>query len=659
MTEVEAGFRRLFAMEARQRLDRMGELLLALEGDVANQETVAALFREAHTLKGAAAMVGETKVRDVAHGMEDALQQIRSGAAVATSAVVDSLLGSVDVIRAMLDGAPTTAVSAAQAQAQAPAPARASTAAGDVVQVSLERLDELVRTAGESAAAHLRLGRLLATRLGTDPRELGEFRELQLVLNQLQELTLRVRMVPVATLGYTLHRALRELARTGSKPVRWEMAGGDTELDRAVLERLADPLLHLVRNAVDHGIEAPAERTAAGKAEEGLIRLHAMQVGSEVVIAISDDGRGIDLQRVRTAAGRRSIDTAGMSDAEVLDLIFKPGFSTAKRVSDVSGRGVGLDVVRSALESIRGRVEVRTEPGRGSEFRLAVPITLAVIPCMLVSCAGQCLAIPIHSVVKVLHAPADAVQHADRRAVVMVDGQPVPISSLAATLALGESVSGPVMVLAGLSRSHAFRVDAIIGQRDILMKGLGELAPRLDVVAGASIEPDGSIIVVLEAARLVDRARGQRLPAVTEPSGGTEPAAGAQASRRGEPEVSVMVVDDALTIRELQKSILERAGYRVRTASNGAEALAMLATEDTTLVLTDIEMPKMDGFALIEAMRKHPRLAHVPVIILSSRGSEADRRRGLEAGADGYIVKSAFDQTGLLSAVNRLLGKAA
>jgi two-component system chemotaxis sensor kinase CheA len=659
MTEVEAGFRRLFAMEARQRLDRMGELLLALEGDVANQETVAALFREAHTLKGAAAMVGETKVRDVAHGIEDALQQIRSGAAVATSAVVDSLLGSVDVIRAMLDGAPTTAVSAAQAQAQAPAPARASTAAGDVVQVSLERLDELVRTAGESAAAHLRLGRLLATRLGTDPRELGEFRELQLVLNQLQELTLRVRMVPVATLGYTLHRALRELARTGSKAVRWEMAGGDTELDRAVLERLADPLLHLVRNAVDHGIEAPAERTAAGKAEEGLIRLHAMQVGSEVVIAISDDGRGIDLQRVRTAAGRRSIDTAGMSDAEVLDLIFKPGFSTAKRVSDVSGRGVGLDVVRSALESIRGRVEVRTEPGRGSEFRLAVPITLAVIPCMLVSCAGQCLAIPIHSVVKVLHAPADAVQHADRRAVVMVDGQPVPISSLAATLALGESVSGPVMVLAGLSRSHAFRVDAIIGQRDILMKGLGELAPRLDVVAGASIEPDGSIIVVLEAARLVDRARGQRLPAVTEPSGGTEPAAGAQASRRGEPEVSVMVVDDALTIRELQKSILERAGYRVRTASNGAEALAMLATEDTTLVLTDIEMPKMDGFALIEAMRKHPRLAHVPVIILSSRGSEADRRRGLEAGADGYIVKSAFDQTGLLSAVNRLLGKAA
>jgi two-component system chemotaxis sensor kinase CheA len=659
MTEGEAGFRRLFAMEARQRLDRMGELLLALEGDVANQDTVAALFREAHTLKGAAAMVGETKVHDVAHGMEDALQQIRSGAAVATSAVVDSLLGSVDLIRAMLDGAPTTAVSPAQAKAQAPAPAPASTVAGDVVQVSLERLDELVRTAGESAAAHLRLGRLLATRLGTDPRELGEFRELQLVLNQLQELTLRVRMVPVATLGYTLHRALRELARTGSKAVRWEMAGGETELDRAVLERLADPLLHLVRNAVDHGIEAPAERTAAGKAEEGLIRLHAMQVGSEVVIAISDDGRGIDLQRVRTAAGRRSIDTAGMSDAEVLDLIFKPGFSTAKRVSDVSGRGVGLDVVRSALESIRGRVEVRTEPGRGTEFRLAVPITLAVIPCMLVSCAGQCLAIPIHSVVKVLHASADAVQHADRRAVVMVDGQPVPISSLAATLALGESVSGPVVVLAGLSRSHAFRVDAIIGQRDILMKGLGELAPRLDVVAGASIEPDGSIIVVLEAARLVDRARGQRLPAVTEPSGGTEPAAGAPAPRRGEPEVSVMVVDDALTIRELQKSILERAGYRVRTASNGAEALAMLATEDTTLVLTDIEMPKMDGFALIEAMRKHPRLAHVPVIILSSRGSEADRRRGLEAGADGYIVKSAFDQTGLLSAVNRLLGKAA
>jgi two-component system chemotaxis sensor kinase CheA len=657
MTEVEAGFRRLFAQEARQRLDRMGELLLALEGDNGNQETVAALFREAHTLKGAAAMLGENKVRDLAHGMEDALQQIRSGAAVAGPAVVDALLADVDRVRALLDGAPTPA--GVVVAAPAPAPAPAPTVAGDVVQVSLERLDELVRTAGESAAAHLRLGRLLATRLGTDPGELSEFRELQLVLNQLQELTMRVRMVPVATVGYTLHRAVRELARTGSKLVRWELAGGDTELDRAVLERLADPLLHLVRNAIDHGIEAPAERAAAGKPEEGLIRLHAMQVGSEVVIAVSDDGRGIDLQKLRTAAGRRSIDTAKMRDDEVLDLIFQAGFSTAMRVTDLSGRGVGLDVVRSALESIRGRVEVQTAPGRGSEFRLAVPITLAVIPCMLVSCAGQRLAIPIHSVVKVLQASGDAVKHADRRAIVMVDGQPVPVSSLAATLGLGGSANGPVMVLAGLSRSHAFRIDAILGQRDIVIKGLGELAPRLDVVAGASIEPDGSIIVVLEAARLVERAQGHRTPVIANPVASQEALTATPLPRAGEPAACVMVVDDALTIRELQKSILERAGYRVRTASDGLEALAMLATEDTTLVLTDIEMPKMDGFALIEAMRKQPRLAHVPVIILSSRGSEADRRRGLEAGADGYIVKNAFDQAGLLSAVSRLLGKAA
>jgi two-component system chemotaxis sensor kinase CheA len=277
---------------------------------------------------------------------------------------------------------------------------------------------------------------------------------------------------------------------------------------------------------------------------------------------------------------------------------------------------------------------------------------------MIVSCAGQSLAIPIHSVVKVLAASGDAVMHADRRAVVIVDGQPVPVSSLAATLALGESSTGPLIVLAGLARSHAFRVDAIIGQRDIVIKGLGDLSPRLDVVAGASVEPDGSIIVVLEATRLVDLAHNTRRPVVLRPGAAIAKKA-APPSRLSGTEPSVMVVDDALTIRELQKSILERAGYRVRTASNGAEALAILATEDTTLVLTDIDMPKMDGFALIEAMRKQPRLAHVPVIILSSQASEADRRRGLEAGADGYIVKSAFDQAGLLSAVNRLLGKAA
>jgi two-component system chemotaxis sensor kinase CheA len=650
MNDVEAGFKRLFAQEARQRLDRMGELLLVLETDTANQEAVAALFREAHTLKGAAAMVGENSVRDIAHGMEDVLQQIRGGTTVVTTAIVDSLLGKVDVIRTTLVGEPNTVAPMT--------PATAPTVAGDVVQVSLERLDELVRTAGESAAAHLRLGRHLATRMGMDLGELSEFRELQLVLNQLQEQTMRVRMVPVATLGYTLHRALREVARAGSKEVRWEMTGGDTELDRAMLERLADPLLHLVRNAVDHAIESPSERAAAGKPEEGLIRLHAMQLGSEVVIAVIDDGRGIDLRQLRKAADRRSIDTAGLPDAEVLDLIFQPGFSTAKSITDVSGRGVGLDVVRSALEAIRGRVEVRTEPGRGSEFRLAVPITLAVIPCMIISCAGQSLAIPIHSVVKVLAASGDAVMHADRRAVVIVDGQPVPVSSLAATLALGESSTGPLIVLAGLARSHAFRVDAIIGQRDIVIKGLGDLSPRLDVVAGASVEPDGSIIVVLEATRLVDLAHSTRLPVVLRPGAAIAKKAAPPSGLSGT-EPSVMVVDDALTIRELQKSILERAGYRVRTASNGAEALAILATEDTTLVLTDIDMPKMDGFALIEAMRKQPRLAHVPVIILSSQASEADRRRGLEAGADGYIVKSAFDQAGLLSAVNRLLGKAA
>jgi two-component system chemotaxis sensor kinase CheA len=692
MAEVEASFRELFVQEARQRLDRMGEYLLRLEREPGNRETVTGLFREAHTLKGGAAMVGATAVRRIAHAMEDVLEQLRAGGHPMSVEGVDVMLASVDAIRAALggvEGAEATRAGVAEMEgrlralvAAAPAKETAGSPTGeavtataptveagapvptiDAVQVSVERLDELVRAAGESAAAHLRLGRMIGARLEVDPGELTEFRDLERVLNQLQDLTMRVRMVPVATLGYRLHRAIRQAARGESKSVRWEMTGGDTELDRGVLERLADPLLHLVRNAVDHGIESPAERAATGKAAEGVIRLHAMQLGSEVIIAITDDGRGIDLARVREEAARRSVETAGMSDDDVVSLVFLSGLTTAGAVTELSGRGVGLDVVRSTLESMRGRVEVRTQPGKGSEFRLAVPITLAVIPCMLVSCAGQRLAIPIHSVIKVLQTTADRTTRVDRRHVVMVDGQPIPISSLAETLEMGAATNGPVMVLAGLSRSHGFRVDALLGQRDLVIKGLSGLVPRLDLVAGASVEPDGSIIVVLEASRLVDRAREmahQTASSPAPPRGEGKITAAAKGGRDRIPEKEdVLVVDDAMTVRELQRSILERAGYRVRTATNGAEALAMLAAQPSTLVLTDLEMPEMDGFALIEAMRRHPRLKHVPVIILSTRGSEVDRRRGLEAGADAYIVKSAFDQAGLISAINRLLGKAA
>ena len=489
---------------------------------------------------------------------------------------------------------------------------------------------------------------MLKDRFGIDPASCSEFNELSRSLNGLQDRTMRTRMVPIATITDKLQRAVRDLSRSLGKKVRWEARGTDTEMDRGVLNQLSDSLLHLVRNAVDHGIESPAERAAAGKPAEATIRLHAMQLGSEVIIAVTDDGHGIDVARVRDQAARQGLDTDELSEQELLELTFRSGLSTRSFVTDVSGRGVGLDVVRASVEAARGRVEVRSQVGQGTEFRIVVPITLAVLRCLLVEAGGHQFALPFHRVVLSQASALSPRVSAEGRVAVLVDERPVPMSALAEALGTdgGDVTGGPIVVLADTARRHAFQVDRLVGQRDVVLKGLSRMLPHLPAVAGASIEPDGAVLLVLDPPGLIQRARqtGRALSALA-------PAAGPADQRR-----RVLVVDDALTVRELQRSILERAGFEVRLAADGAEALSRLAEEPSDLVLTDVEMPNLDGFGLVEAIRAHPTLANVPVLILSSRSSDADRQRGLDLGADGYIVKSGFDEGSLLTAVNRLLG---
>ena len=695
-------FLALFAQEAEQRLADLGAQLLALEVAGNDAELVASIFREAHTLKGAAAVVGLDPFSRVAHSLEDLLEQLRSGTRMATPVLIDGVLAAVDGLVAMLpaavvgddcsaradelvralatlvatsdepghegDGepgepagdapfaapAPVPPSPAGDAPFAAPAPVPPATSraqhSGDTeaVRVPLSRLDDLIRLVGESAAAHLRVGRMISQRLEVDPSTIDEVRELSRLLNDLQERAMRARMVPVVTITDLLRRAVREVARATGKDVHWEVRGEDTELDRGVLQQLGDPLLHLVRNAVDHGIEAPAERVAAGKPAQATVRFHAMQLGSEVILTVTDDGRGIDIDRVRAEAARGGSDTASLTDEEAAYLVFRSGVSTAAFVTDISGRGVGLDVVRANVEAARGRVEIRTELGAGTEFRIIVPITLAVLPCLLVEAGGQRHAIPMHSIVHAENTESDS--RSEGHPVVWAGSQAVPLANLAGTLGLAPDEKGPSILVAGLTRQHAFRVGALVGQREVVVKGLSRLLPRLDVVAGASVEPDGSIVLVLDVPGLIDRARLTRRRIDAPSVDRIDTAAPITRAR-------LLVVDDALTVRELQRSILERGGFEVLTASDGVEAMSILADGSVDLVLTDVEMPRMDGFALTEAIRAHPTRGNVPVLILTSRASEQDRNRGLEAGADGYIVKSAFNEAALLSAVERLLGR--
>ena len=715
MTDI----RGLFAAEAEQRLSRLGQLTIELEQHPHDgSEVIGEIFREVHTLKGAAAVVGFEAVGRYAHEVEGRLEDLRSGAVVCTPVIVDALLVAIDHLGAMIassvagdmasddDAADAVLVALAAAfdppvgpdvaaasspdpvaGAVAPlafAPAEVGTAIADLpavaepaidappvsvatavrqrpvpardgggtVMVPVGRLDDLVRMVGEAATGLLRVGRALADRFDVQPDAVSELGELSRVLYELQERAMRTLMVPVATITDQLQRAVRDAARSLGKEVRWEVRGESTELDRNILHQLSDSLLHLVRNAVDHGIETTQERVAAGKPAQAVVRLHAMQLGSEVIIAITDDGGGIDIDRVRQRAARMGVDVSTLSDDEALQLVFRSGLSTATFVSELSGRGVGLDVVRAHVEAARGRVEVRTTPGAGSEFRIIVPITLAVLHCLIVETAGQRFALPLHRVALARAADPASDLHVEGRRAILLDGRPVPVSDLGEVIELSDdrAAAGTLVVVNGSIGRHAFGVDALIGQRDVVVKAMSALVPRLDFVAGTSIEPDGSILLVLDPMALIERARRDGARSVNDATAIVGPA-----RRSGK----VLVVDDALTVRELQRAILERAGFDVRVARDGIEALEQLEIDVADLVLTDVEMPRMDGFTLTSAIRARSAFSNIPVLILTSLSNDVDRQRGMDAGADGYIVKSAFDEQGLLAAVDRVIGAAA
>jgi two-component system chemotaxis sensor kinase CheA len=701
---AEPDFVKLFAEEAAGRLDRLAQDLLALEELGHDPGVIASVFREAHNIKGGAAVVGLSDVEAVAHTFEDILDELRSGTRTADGTLIDILLVALDGLRSIIDasveGIDVSARSrelvrslveaASQPTAVGPAidspvpadpasggsnaepkeepkraaiedaavggsvepPARAPSEQVDSLRVPLTRLDELSRLAGEASTARLRVGQLLHDDLGEDPEAIDGFRDLGRAIGALQDEAMRSRMVPLSTIAGTLQRAVRDVARRSGKQVRWDLRGGDTEIDGRILDHLADPLLHLVRNAVDHGIQLPDARIAAGKTPHGSVSLHAMHLGADVVITVTDDGAGIDLDAVRVTAARSNPAAMNASDEEALNLIFESGLSTSALATDFSGRGVGMDVVRTQLESVRGRVEVRSRPGEGTEFRISVPITLSVAPSLVVRVGGRAYALAMRSVVSLIGANEPR-EDVSGRPHVWVDGKIVPEYSLATTLGLGDidDRPRPSVVLAGLTQLRAFSVDGFEGQREVVVKSLSRMIPRLDVVAGASVEPDGSILLVLDPAGLVDRERrGRRIAAADDQQ--PDPSGDVVTQRHG----SILVVDDALTVRELERSILERAGYEVRTANDGQEALARLAEAPADLVLTDLEMPNMDGFALVEAIRAHDTLSTLPVVILTTRADDSSRRRGLEVGADGYVVKSDFDGASLIGVVERLLG---
>ncbi len=475
-----------------------------------------------------------------------------------------------------------------------------------------------------------------------------------------QQQLFSIRTVPFGSLSERLYRILRATARELGKRANLEIHGAQTELDRAVLEKLAGPLEHLLRNALDHGIETRGLRAKAGKSETGEITLTVRQVANEIAIELADDGAGLDLEHVRAKAvakGRFAAD-AQPTDSQLIECIFDPGFSTASRVTQISGRGIGMDVVRSEITALGGRVEVSTRPGQGTTFLLYLPLTLAVAQAMLVRAGGRLWAFPAPMVEHVQHVKADVLvnMYVQRRA--EWQGVNYPFHYLPRLLGdphqIPESTrNNPVLLLRSGQHVAAIHVDETIGNQEVVVKNIGPQLARVSGIAGATVLGNGEVVLIINPVQLAQRADLPEFDPNAERVAPEVPKMAAVPAGRS----LVMIVDDSLTVRRITSRLLTREGFDVLTARDGIDALDLLQTETPDVILLDIEMPRMDGFEFTKTIKADPKNAHIPIVMITSRTAEKHRNHAKELGVDLYLGKP-FQEDELLRHLREMLALA-
>jgi two-component system chemotaxis sensor kinase CheA len=471
---------------------------------------------------------------------------------------------------------------------------------------------------------------------------------------QLQRDVWQARMIPAETLLEGYRRMMQDLARDESKQIEFNATSTGVHADRRVLDSLKDPLMHALRNAVCHGIELPRERIAKGKSPVGQVTLQIEAKGPCLSILVEDDGRGIDLARVTEVAVKQGIlsesEARGCSPQEIARILFRPGFSTSRSVSDLSGRGMGLSVVYEAVRRLQGDVDIQQREHAGTAIHLSAPLSISTHRLMLASCGDQLFAIPIHSIERLCRIKRASVETVEGKPVFTIDAQPVPLFSLSQLLRVQPSPASPeqdflrVMILRTKAMRAAVVVDSFLWESDAVIQDLGPASPPDGRISGGILLDDGGIAFVLDPIKLLQTSVPAQQTFQAKP---VEPIQAAA--------FSILVVDDSITTRLLEKSILEAHGYQVRVAVDGIEALAQLRAEKADLVISDIQMPRLDGFGLLEAMKKDRNLERIPVIVVSSLETREEQERGLSLGADAYIVKRKFDQGELLAAIRQIL----
>ena len=685
-----------FRIEAGELLETLASGVLELERSAGDPALVARLLRAAHTLKGSARVVKQAAVADAAHAMEDILARCREAPTSIPSQDIAELLRLVDGLAASvgeLQPAPAGASRPAPEGAPgrpiaAPSPRGAPPAvlSFETLRVAVREVDALLDSVTEAGvqltALRQQVGGLAETRrlaaaVAHQAQTLADVagaERLQAQAEQLRAATRvierrilplveraerevadavargsRLRLIPVSATFASLERAARDAAAALGRRVEWATEGGEQRLDAHVLGPLQDALLHGVRNAVAHGIEGEAERRAAGKPATGRVTLSVERRGRRVAVRCSDDGRGLDVDAIRRVAVRRGLvppaaaEAMGLEDA--IRIVLAGGVSTSAVVDGLSGRGVGMDVLRDAARRLDGDLEIRSEAGRGTTVELRVPLSLASLPALLVEVADGVVALPMDALRSVLRVRAGDLVPAAGGTFVRVGDALVPFLPLADALGRDRRAASPpkggvIAVVLDAGGLAAVGVHRLVGAAQVVVRPLPALAPVSSTVAGAALDAEGHPRLVVDPRGLVAAVRAAR---------GAAPGPAPARPR-------VLVVDDSLTSRALQQSILEAAGYDVELAASGEEAWVKAQDRPYALFVVDVEMPGMDGFAFIERLRADPGLRARPAIFVTTRASPEDRARGAAAGAQAWFAKSEFDQDAFLDKVRSLAG---
>jgi two-component system sensor histidine kinase and response regulator WspE len=740
----------LFREEVRAHASGLSDGLLRLESSSADAAHWEPLMRAAHSIKGAARIVGVDLAVQLAHAMEDVFVAAQRDEIRLNPSDIDILLRSTDVLAELAKlsgddvgdwtaqhqtavdelshqlhalrtrprpklgeatavmsrteevGVVSAPVSIAEQIEAEPPPAK--TATESVVRVTAQNLTRLMGLAGESlvqarwlqpfATALLKLKKRhdhLAAVLDSLDAELrsGNTQPLTGLVAEArrqaarcrQQLTERIdefedhaahaedlngrlylevigsRMRPFADGVQGFPRMVRDLARFLDKQVRLEIVGQTTEVDRDILDKLEAPLTHLLRNALDHGLESPAERREAGKPECGLIRLEAHHRAGMLVLTVEDDGRGIELDKLRSKILERGLSRADlvstMNEAELLSFLFLPGFSTAAAVTEFSGRGVGLDVVHDMVRKVGGSVHVTTRRGRGSVFHLQLPLTLSVLRAVVVDIAGEAYAFPHNRIDRLARLPRGELGSLENRQFVALDGRNVglvlasQVFDLPVRTPTGDEL--PVLFVSDAAGQYGLIVDALRGEQDLVVRPLDARLGKVPNVSAVAILDDGAPVLIADVEDLI-RSLDRFIQTGTL-TRCEAPKPGAVRRKR------VLVVDDSITVREVERQILRQRGYEVSVAVDGQEGWTLARAEPFDLIISDVDMPRMDGLELVRAVRAHATLQKVPVIIVSYKDRDEDRLRGLDVGANYYLTKSSFHDNTFLQAVLDLIGE--